>query len=211
MTTARDHAQLGSLDGLRHNERDRGRTDHVQSSLYDDCRPIAYPPEIIEQFIRSQEEVVGKKMQLDPHSCQHVLRRPRTCGCRRIRGFHDFRFIFAPAFRRSQRDFLHRTDLSGGDSIRPEAHLHCGQSPPRPPERSAERRTETSLPPQRPAEKHAAQYQSGHLIGVRQRIGKAQRAAPRTAEQQPALDVQMPPQPLHVGDQMRRRVVGKRT
>jgi len=41
------------------------------------------------------------------------------------------------------------------------------------------------------------------------RISKCQRGAPRSAEQQPALDAEMPSQQLDVGNQVVRRVGGK--
>jgi hypothetical protein len=38
-------------------------------------------------------------------------------------------------------------------------------------------------------------------------VGERERAAPRAAENEPAVDAQVPAQPLDVGDEMRRGVV----
>ena len=81
MTPVGDYNQFGALDTLGYSSRGYGGADHIHSSLHNDQRLASYPPEIIEQFIRPQEEVVGKKMQLNPHSRQNFWRCPCAPGC----------------------------------------------------------------------------------------------------------------------------------
>ena len=52
----------------------------------------------------------------------------------------------------------------------------------------------------------AAQHQLGHPLRMLLRVRQRQRAAPAPAEHQPALDVQVLAQLLHVGDEVPRRV-----
>ncbi len=60
-----------------------------------------------------------------------------------------------------------------------------------------------------PAQKDAAQHQPETALGVAFGIGQRQGAAPRAAEQQPALDPQPLAQRLHVADEVVRGVVGQ--
>ncbi len=55
-------------------------------------------------------------------------------------------------------------------------------------------------------EKDAAQHEPEATLRMRLGIRERQRRAPRTAEEQPALDAEMPAQPLEVGHEMRRGV-----
>src|SRR5258708_20940977 len=96
------HAQFGAFDRLSHRPRGHRGTNHVQSSLHYDHGPISHPPEIIEQFIRAQEEVIGKEVQLDLYAGQNFRSRPGTSGSKRISRFHYSRLIVAPAPRRCQ-------------------------------------------------------------------------------------------------------------
>ena len=57
------------------------------------------------------------------------------------------------------------------------------------------------------AQEDAAQDEAGDALGMLQAVGQRQRAAPRAAEQQPLVDAEMGPQPLHVGDEMAGGVV----
>src|SRR5438552_7254124 len=52
------------------------------------------------------------------------------------------------------------------------------------------------------AEEDAAQHQAAAALGMGLGVGERQRAAPRAAEHQPALDAEMLAQPLDVGDEM---------
>ena len=60
-------------------------------------------------------------------------------------------------------------------------------------------------------EEYAAQYHAGNPIRMHHRIGNRQSAAPRTAKQQPLLHAQVAAQRIHVGNQMRRRIIGQRS
>ncbi|GAA10626.1 hypothetical protein GOALK_002_00910 [Gordonia alkanivorans NBRC 16433] len=51
-----------------------------------------------------------------------------------------------------------------------------------------------------------AQHQFGDPVGMRLRIGETQRRTPGAAEDLPAVDAEMGPELLHVGDEMRRGV-----
>src|SRR6185437_3197300 len=61
-----------------------------------------------------------------------------------------------------------------------------------------------------PAQKDAAQHEGKDALGMRLGIGERQRRAPGAAEGEPALDAEMTAQRLHVGDEMRGRVVDER-
>ena len=60
-----------------------------------------------------------------------------------------------------------------------------------------------------PAEEHAAQHAAGHPVRIGLGVGQRQRRAPGAAEQQPAVDAEMPAQPLDVLDQVVGGVVGQ--
>ena len=54
------------------------------------------------------------------------------------------------------------------------------------------------------------QHELADALGVGLRVREAERAAPRPAEHEPALDLELLAQPLDVGDQVLGRVVGQR-
>ena len=60
-------------------------------------------------------------------------------------------------------------------------------------------------------EEDAAQHQLGDALGVRLRVGERERAAPRAAEDLPALDAEVRAERLDVGDQMPGGVVDEAT
>jgi len=59
------------------------------------------------------------------------------------------------------------------------------------------------------AEKNTPQHQPTAVHGMRLGVGERQGRAPRTAEDQPGVDAEFASQRFHVGDQMRRGVVGQ--
>ncbi len=61
------------------------------------------------------------------------------------------------------------------------------------------------------AQENAAQHEPGAVLGMRFAVRQRERAAPRAAEHQPALDAEVPAQPFDVGYQVRRRVVAQLT
>src|SRR5262249_54099354 len=58
------------------------------------------------------------------------------------------------------------------------------------------------------AEEDAAQHQRLAALGMLFGVGDGERRAPGAAEHDPAVDAEMAAQPLEVGDQVRRGVVG---
>ena len=61
-----------------------------------------------------------------------------------------------------------------------------------------------------PKQKDAAEHELGHAIGMLLGVGEPERAAPRAAEDEPALDAEVHAKRFDVRDQMPGRVVGER-
>ena len=213
MPGIRHHGQARARPGGSQVEGGARRTDHVVATLHDLRRDVRDGVHPTEQAFGRQEQPVGEIMRLDPRQAQRraVLRE----GSHRVRARQQGAarsLIDRPGARRLHVDgrvgigqpaqigaqqiaALRLGDVAG------EGRVHFGEDRGQPMHEPFHLRLA--------AQEHATQHRAAHPARMRLGIGQRQGGAPRTAEQHPGIDVQVPAQRFDVVHQIRRRVAGQ--
>ena len=206
--------QFGGGPGGRQVRRRRHRAHHVVAALHDETGNVADPPRPVEKRVLRQEYPVGEIMRLDARQAEGQfvaleLRDRLGAGMQR----RTAALVTAPCERRRH---VHggvgvvETAAVGGEQVAALARRHgaCEIVP-----RFGEETPHAVKEPVdllRPAQEDPAQRQRPAALGMRLRIGQRQGRPPRTAENDPASDAEICPQPFDIGDEMRSGVVRQR-